>query len=123
MKVRLAAPAQEQADRIDRWWKDNRPAAPDLFARELAQAYSLLESVPDMGSPYVERHGAIVRRVLLPKTRNHVYYVIDRAQFESRNPLLGADSVDVVVMRGNESAKGDGNEILIRLLWFTVRYG
>jgi len=80
VKVRLAVPAQEQADRIDRWWKDNRPAARDLFARELAEARSLLESVPEMGSPYVERHGEIVRRVLLPRSRNHVYYLIDRAQ-------------------------------------------
>lgn len=32
-----------------------------------------------MGSPYVEREGVVVRRVLLRKTRNHVYYEIDRA--------------------------------------------
>jgi hypothetical protein len=32
-----------------------------------------------MGSPYVERQGVLVRRVLLRKTRNHVYYEIDHA--------------------------------------------
>lgn len=32
-----------------------------------------------MGSPYVERQGVVVRRVLLRKTYNHVYYEIDRA--------------------------------------------
>lgn len=80
MKTRLAAPAQRQAERIDRWWRQNRPAAPDLFARELAEARSLLESAPDIGSPYAERKGRLVRRVLLPKTKNHVYYFIDRVQ-------------------------------------------
>jgi hypothetical protein len=33
---------------------------------------------PEMGPPYVERQGVVVRRVLLPKTRNHIYYEIDR---------------------------------------------
>jgi hypothetical protein len=27
--------------------------------------------------PYVERHGTLVRRVLMPKTLNHVYFEID----------------------------------------------
>ncbi len=35
--------------------------------------------MPEIGTPYVERHGVIVRRVLLPTTKNHLYYEIDRA--------------------------------------------
>ncbi len=78
MKVRLAAPARQQADRIDRWWRENRQAACDLFARELSEARNLLAETPEVGAPYQRRRGVMVRRVLLPKTRNHVYYEIDR---------------------------------------------
>jgi plasmid stabilization system protein ParE len=45
----------------------------------MADARRLLASTPEMGSPCVEREGVVVRRVLLRKTRNHVYYEIDRA--------------------------------------------
>lgn len=79
MKVRIAAPAKEQARTIDRWWRTNRPAAPSVFAREMAEARRLLASAPEQGSPYVERRGVLVRRVLLRKSQNHVYYEIDRA--------------------------------------------
>ena len=80
MKTRLTAPACRQADHIDRWWRESRPAARDLFARELAEARRLLTDTPEIGTPYQKRHGAMVRRVLLPKTQNHVYYEIDRDQ-------------------------------------------
>ena len=80
MKTRLAAPAREQADQIDRWWRESRPAVADLFARELAEARRLLESAPEMGSPYLVRHAGMVRRVLLPKTKNHVYYIVERSE-------------------------------------------
>lgn len=45
----------------------------------MAEARRLLANTPEMGSPYAEREGVLVRRVLLRKTRNHVYYEIDRA--------------------------------------------
>ena len=80
MKTRLAAPARKQADRIDRWWRENRSAVGDLFARELAEARRLLESSPEIGTPFLARHPNIVRRVLLPKTKNHVYYIFDRIE-------------------------------------------
>ena len=74
MKIRLAGPARRQADRIDRWWRENRPNAADLFAREFDTARRLIAESPDLGAPYVKRHGVLIRRVLLPKTNNHVYY-------------------------------------------------
>jgi plasmid stabilization system protein ParE len=63
---------------MDQWWRENRPDAADLFARELDAACRLIGESPDMGAPWVKRHGTVVRRVLLPKTKNHVYYEIDR---------------------------------------------
>ena len=76
MKVRLAGPARRQADRIDRWWRKNRPDVANLFAREFDTARRLIVASPDLGAPYVKRHGVLVRRMILPKTKNHVYYEI-----------------------------------------------
>jgi len=79
VRVRISAPAQQQSRVISRWWRENRPAAPKLFAQEMAEARRLLSRNPDLGTPFVERDGVLVRRVLLRKTRHHVYYEIDRA--------------------------------------------
>lgn len=80
MKVRFAAPARRQADRLDRWWRENRKDAADLFAQELEAARRAIGASPEIGTPYVERQGTLVRRVFMPKTQNHVYYEIDRAR-------------------------------------------
>jgi plasmid stabilization system protein ParE len=80
VRTRLAGPARRQADRIDRWWRDNRSSARDLFARELAEARDLLAATPDAGTPYVERQGVLVRRLLLPRTQHHVYYEVNRVE-------------------------------------------
>jgi plasmid stabilization system protein ParE len=78
VKTRLAGPARQQATNFHRWWRKNRPASPDLFARELEAARKFIANTPELGTVYVERHGTVVRRVLMPKTENHVYYEIDR---------------------------------------------
>jgi hypothetical protein len=78
VRVRFSGPAQKQADRLDRWWREHRPDVPDLFARELDTARQSLSIAPEMAPAYVERRGVVVRRVLLPKTHNHVYYETDR---------------------------------------------
>ena len=65
-----AAVAQSAA--IDDWWRSNRDD-PDLFLRELEAALEALETWPSaLGSRYRR-----ARRVLLRKTRYHVYYVVD----------------------------------------------
>jgi plasmid stabilization system protein ParE len=81
VKVRLTSPAQRQAERLDRWWRAHRDAV-NLFAHELAAAIARIASEPESGAPYVEREGILVRRVLLPKTRNHVYYEMYAASGE-----------------------------------------
>jgi plasmid stabilization system protein ParE len=62
---------------MDRWWRENRPDTADLFAHELDAARRLITAFPEMGVPYVQREGTLVRRVLMPKTQNHVYFEID----------------------------------------------
>ena len=77
MKTRFTSPAQRHADKIDRWWRENRPATRDLFARELEEARKRIEQTPGIGTVYIERQGTSVLRVLLSKTKNHLYYELD----------------------------------------------
>lgn len=75
--VRLARRAERDLRRIDAWWRDNRPAAPELFVSEVADALRLLRGAPAAGPLHEIRPGDGVRRVLLPQTRFHAYYRFD----------------------------------------------
>ena len=77
MKVRFSARARREANRINNWWIENRPSAPELFADELGLALELIRNSPGLGTIYESPDGA-VRRVLLPRTRYHVYYVQEK---------------------------------------------
>jgi plasmid stabilization system protein ParE len=71
VKVELSDEAQAQVDEIDAWWRENRPAAPNLFAEELTVALRALAETPAMGVRYTPRPS--VRRVLLRRTHYHLY--------------------------------------------------
>jgi plasmid stabilization system protein ParE len=73
VKVELSEEARGQVRAIDAWWRVNRPAAPDLFARELAQALSVLEQTPTLGTRY-EGGSKTVRRLLLRRSHHHLYF-------------------------------------------------
>jgi hypothetical protein len=68
--------AEEHAAECDRWWREHRDAH-DLFARELAAVRTQLREAPKIGSMYTVLDGLPVRRVMLRKTRVHVYYSVD----------------------------------------------
>ncbi len=74
MIVEFSDEARQQVRQIDTWWRENRPAAPDLFVTELDQATSLLGNVPSIGVRY-EAGSRSVRRLLLRRTQYHVYFV------------------------------------------------
>ena len=79
MTLRLTPRALAEAKRIEAWWRRNRPAAPDLFDQELAAALDRIAQAPGLGRLYEQGDLDVpVRRVLLPKTLNHVYYAEDR---------------------------------------------
>lgn len=80
MKLVFTPEAERQVSEMDTWWREHRPKASNLFARELAEIGELLSSTPTMGSKYVTRSGKQVRRVLMPKTRKHLYFEIDEDQ-------------------------------------------
>ena len=77
-RVLLTRPASEQGQAISDWWALNRTKAPDLFDEELAWALSYLEHAPLTGARIRGRHRH-PRRLLLQKTRYHVYYTVEEA--------------------------------------------
>lgn len=78
MNLRLTPRALAEAKRMKTWWRQNRPAAPNLFEQEFAAALERIAQFPGSGKLYEEGDFDVpVRRVLLPKTLNHVYYATD----------------------------------------------
>lgn len=73
--VRTTPETDDQVRVIDRWWRQHRTAAPALFLDELEAAFSLIGHAPDVGHSYRQSPIVGIRRVLLPRTRYHVYYV------------------------------------------------
>lgn len=95
MKVELSAEAEAQAKRIDAWWRENRQAAPELFADELEQALLALAETPALGVRYAPKPN--VRRLLLKRAHYHLYVVEQAARvyvvavwsaFRGRGPRL-----------------------------------
>ena len=77
MKLEWSPTARNRAAIVDAWWRDERPAAPDLFTRELIAALQQIRDFPEVPSVCGRVRGRPVRRVLLKKTRQHVYYLVD----------------------------------------------
>ena len=69
---RLRTP--REIEEINAWWRDNRSGAPDLFLVELGRILDVIALVPMLGASAKSARATGVRRVLLRKTRYHVYY-------------------------------------------------
>ena len=91
--------AEAQANEMDAWWRAHPEKAPALFARELAEACEVIATTPTVGTTYSTAGGTHVRRVRLPKTRNHLYFEVDAA----------AETVVVLMIWG--SPRGEGPEL------------
>lgn len=76
MKLRLAPRALAEAKRKKTWWLKNRPAAADLFEREFNDTLDLIRTTPGIGTVYASRFEIVVRKVLMPRTQNHVYFTV-----------------------------------------------
>ena len=94
--VRFARRAEVDAARIAAWWSANRPASPDLFASELAEAARRLEDAPAIGAPYRTVRGRSGRRLFLRGAKQHVYYWHDEA----------GSRVEIVAIWGASRARG-----------------
>lgn len=95
MNVRFTPRALGEAKRIKTWWLAHRPSAADLFERELDVALEHIRATPQAGRVYDQvALEMAVRRVLLPKTKNHVYYAVE------------ADVVVVLSVWGAQKGRG-----------------
>jgi plasmid stabilization system protein ParE len=72
--VRTTPQADLHILELDGWWRAHRDKAPDLFEQELAITLRTIGAAPSSGRKYAHP-GALVRRLLMRSTRNHVYYV------------------------------------------------
>ena len=78
--VIVAPSARRHAQQIDDWWRENRPRAPDLFARELEAAFFRVAARPMTVAVYREIKGRAIRRLLMPRTAHHVFFEVNASE-------------------------------------------
>ena len=79
MKLRYTPDARDSIRHRHRWWSANRENAA-LFAEELRAALEKLRLNTDVARQrYSDRGDETVWRLLMPRTRHHLYYWRDEA--------------------------------------------
>ena len=76
VEVEFSDEARGHVRVVDEWWRANRLSAPGLFRDELAAAVEHLRFHPLAGRRYDATSEPEIRRLVLPRTRYHVYYAI-----------------------------------------------
>lgn len=76
MKIVLLDEAQERFAAEDGWWREHRDAK-ELFVTEFEEVLRQVAAAPGIGQRYRRARGKLIQRVLMPKTRCHVYYFHD----------------------------------------------
>ncbi len=76
MNIKFTPRAQSEAEAKTKWWRKNRQASADLFDDELAEVLAAIQRDPTIGAVHRSKHSAIVRKRLMPRTKNHVYFAI-----------------------------------------------
>ena len=83
MRVRFTPEALLAIREKRAWWQEHRKEAPRLFAEELGAIVAKLRGRTDADrQKYAARGGHIIWRVLMPRTRSHVYYRVNDAAGE-----------------------------------------
>jgi len=77
VKLVLLEEAQQQFEAEDAWWRENRDAK-DLFVEEFSAVLGRISSMPEVGQRYRRTRGKLMQRMLMKKTRCHVYYFHDQ---------------------------------------------
>jgi plasmid stabilization system protein ParE len=77
VKVVLTPRARRRARAVSAWWRANRTTAPDLFERELVSILEVIAVEPRAARFYAKVGSQTIRRVLLEKTDQHVYFAVD----------------------------------------------
>jgi len=74
LRVVISARARREIFEARGWWLDHRDKAPRAFDEDLKLALELIAETPNIGELYRSRRRRIIRRVLLHRTKHHVYY-------------------------------------------------
>jgi plasmid stabilization system protein ParE len=75
--VFVVAEAEAQLAEIADWWREHRPEASASVVDEFERCVTLLEHSPDVGARFQRSRIPGVRRVLMRRTKNFVYYLHD----------------------------------------------
>ncbi len=75
MTLRLTPRALREAKRLKSWWANNRDEE-DLFDEELKDTLDQLLATPTIGTSYPSKFEVSIRRLLMEKTNNHVYFTV-----------------------------------------------
>jgi hypothetical protein len=88
VKVSFTPDAKQSVRDKRAWWVKHRDKAPRLFRDELRAVVAKIRSGEDEGKQeYTVLRGRVIWRLLMPKTKNYVYY---RA--------IGADEVELLLV-------------------------
>lgn len=75
-RLRIARRAVIEIERAERWWLENRPAAPDALRADLRGAFVLLLRQPGVGVKVGNARLNGVRRLHLGRIRYFIYYQV-----------------------------------------------
>ena len=79
MKVAISKRAARAAERIAAWWAAHADY-PAVFPRELLEAIEMLESTRGPGVAVPTTRHPQLKRVVLVKSRCHIYFELDEAR-------------------------------------------
>jgi plasmid stabilization system protein ParE len=74
LDLRITRRAEAEISRADRWWRENRSAAPLAVREDLKGAFNLLLRQPGVGVKVGNSRLSGVRRLHLGRIRYFVYY-------------------------------------------------
>jgi plasmid stabilization system protein ParE len=103
LPLRFSQAAFRQIDAADSWWRENRPANPDLFMRELQAALAQIRSFPTIFASLEDARLPGLRRLLIPRSRYFIYWTVSTEAVEilavwhtsrGRDPKLHDDEAD-----------------------------
>jgi len=77
VRLQVGSRAQRQADKLEDWWAANRSSALGLFTDELEETFRLVCDTPGAGVGWPTPKRPTLRRILMPRTQNHVYFRVD----------------------------------------------
>jgi len=72
-RIEFSPDALEQIRIVHDWWRIHRPAAPELLREELAAALETIRSSPNAAKAYPFSAIPGLRRLLMSRTRYHLY--------------------------------------------------